>query len=168
MPTINSKIGEGVKAWHEDLINIYGSEIGDNTKIGSFVEIGKCKVGNNCIISSFCFLCEGVIVEDDVFLGPRVTMTNILYPRAFINQKDKFVPTMIRRGASIGAGAVIIAGVEVGRCALIGAGAVVSKDVMPYSITVGNPAKHWGWVCRNGCNMRSREVVCPTCGVTND
>ncbi len=174
-----------LKNYHESAYIDNGVEIGDHTRIWHFTHILKgAVIGKNCTIGQNCFIAgtigdnckiqnnvsifKGVILEDDVFFGPGAMTTNILFPRAFINQKDKFVPTMIRQGASIGAGAVIIAGVEVGKYALIGAGSVVSKGAMPYSITYGNPAKHCGWVCKNGCNMRSRDAVCVTCGVTND
>lgn len=168
MPIINSKIDKTVKIWHEDLVNIYDSEIGNNTKIGSFVEIGRCKIGTMCVISSFCFLCEGVTVEDGVFFGPRVTMTNILFPRALIEQKDNFVPTLIEAGVTLGAGAVIVAGVKIGKSALIGAGAVVTRDILSYALVSGNPATMQCWICKNGCKMRERHAECPKCGVTND
>ena len=145
----NSKMGKNVTIHHPGLVNIYDSEIGDNTKIGSFVEIGRCKVGARCVISSFCFLCEGVIIEDDVFLGPHVCTTNVSRPRAFIEQKDNFQETIIRTGATIGAGTVIVPGVTIGKFALIGAGSVVTKDILAYGLVYGNPASVVGWVTRN-------------------
>ena len=150
---INSKFGNNVKIWHPGLVNIYDSKIGHNTKIGSFVEIGNCKIGDNCVISSFCFLCEGVIIKDNVFLGPHVCTTNVLRPRAFINQKDNFKETIIDWGATVGAGTIIIPGVIIGEYALIGAGSVITKDVPAHSLAYGNPAKVVGQVDRNGLSI---------------
>ena len=151
MPTSNSMIGKNVVWWHKDsLINIYDSKIGEDTKIGNFVEIGKCVIGNNCSISSHCFLCEGVVLEDDVFVGPNVTFTNVLTPRAFINRKNELKPTLIKKGASIGAGAIIICGNIIGEYAMIGAGSVITKSVPDYALVYGNPAKVQGSVFKEG------------------
>ena len=157
MPVTNSKLGEGVIIHHPGLVNIYDSEIGHSTKIGSFVEIGKCKVGDRCVISSFCFLCEGVIIKDDVFLGPHVCTTNISRPRAFVDQKDNFQETIIRSGATIGAGTVIIPGITIGAFSLIGAGSVVTKNIPPYALAYGNPANIVGQVNLNGISINERH-----------
>lgn len=151
---INSEIGDNVIIHHPDLVNIYDSKIGRNTKIGSFVEIGGCKVGARCVISSFCFLCEGVIIEDDVFLGPHVCTTNVIRPRTFINQKDNFKETIIKKGATIGAGTVIVAGVIIGEYAFVGARSVVTKDIPHHALVYGNPARYVGMVDKNGIPIK--------------
>lgn len=144
---LNVKLGKGVRTF--GFVNLYGCEIGDDTKIGTFVEIQKgAKVGRRCKISSHSFLCEGVTIEDDVFVGHNVTFINDLYPRATAEngqlqtEKDwKCVPTLIKRGASLGSSATILCGVTVGEGAVVGAGSVVTKDVPPHSVVAGNPAR---------------------------
>ena len=145
--TPNVKLGKNVKIF--SFVNLYGCEIGDNTKIGTFVEIQKnAVIGRNCKISSHTFICEGVHIEDDVFIGHNVTFINDLYPRATTvsgklqTEEDwKVIETFIKKGASIGSSATILAGVTIGEFAVVGAGAVVTKDVPPNTIVVGNPAK---------------------------
>jgi acetyltransferase-like isoleucine patch superfamily enzyme len=141
------KFGQNVKL--AKFINLYGCEIGDNTKIGAFVEVQKnAKIGRNCKISSHTFVCEGVTIEDNVFIGHGVTFINDIYPRATApggalqTEKDwKVEPTLIKSGASIGSGATILARVTVGENAMVGAGAVVTRNVPPNSIVAGNPAR---------------------------
>jgi acetyltransferase-like isoleucine patch superfamily enzyme len=141
------KFGEGVKVY--DFVNLYGCEIGDYSKIGTFVEIQKgAKIGKNCKISSHTFICEGVTIEDDVFIGHNVTFINDMYPRATAEggglqtEADWVcIPTFVRKGASIGSSATILAGVTVGEKAIVGAGSVVTKDVPPLTIVAGNPAR---------------------------
>ena len=140
------KLGENVKL--SKFINLYGCEIGDNTKIGAFVEVQKhATIGRNCKISSHTFICEGVTIEDDVFIGHGVTFINDIYPRATISgqlqteQDWKVEPTLIRKGASIGSGATILARVTVGENAMVGAGAVVTRSVPANTTVAGNPAK---------------------------
>jgi acetyltransferase-like isoleucine patch superfamily enzyme len=141
------KLGENVKL--SNFINLYGCQIGDNTKIGAFVEIQKnATVGKNCKISSHTFVCEGVTIEDEVFIGHGVTFINDMYPRATTaagglqTESDwKVETTLIKKGASIGSGATILAGVTVGENALVGAGSVVTKSVPPNAIVAGNPAR---------------------------
>lgn len=143
----NVKKGKNVVI--RDFVNIYECEIGDNTKIAAFVEIRRgVKIGKNCKIEPFTFIPEGVIIEDEVFIGPHVTFTNDKYPRATTesgelkNSEDwKLQTTIVKRRASIGAGAVILPGVTIGENALVGAGSIVTKDVPPNKIVVGNPAK---------------------------
>ncbi len=129
--------------------NLYGCEIGDDVKIGTFVEIQKgSRIGNNCKISSHSFICEGVVLEDDVFVGHSVTFTNDLYPRATnadgtlqTGADWKCIPTLVKRGASIGSGATLLCGITVGEGAMIGAGSVVTKDVPTGATVAGNPAR---------------------------
>jgi len=142
----NVKLGANVKL--ATFINLYGCTIGDNTKIGTFVEVQKnAVIGKNCKIQSHTFICEGVIIEDDVFVGHGVTFINDKYPRAtngnggLQNEMDwKVVPTIVKKGASIGSGATILCNVTIGEKAIIGSGSVVTKDVPPYTIVAGNPA----------------------------
>jgi UDP-2-acetamido-3-amino-2,3-dideoxy-glucuronate N-acetyltransferase len=130
-------------------INLYGCQIGDNTKIGTFVEIQKgARIGKNCKISSHTFICEGVTIEDNVFVGHSVTFINDPYPRATTESgnlqiEDDWVciPTLVKKGASIGSGATLLSGITVGENAIIGAGSVVTKDVPPDTVVAGNPAR---------------------------
>ncbi len=141
------RLGEGVKL--SKFINLYGCEVGDHSKIGAFVEIQKnAKVGKNCKISSHTFVCEGVTIEDGVFVGHSVTFINDMYPRA-INldgslqtEADwKVDKTVVKKGASIGSGSTILANVTIGENAIVGAGSMVTKDVPPNTIVAGNPAR---------------------------
>ena len=141
------KLGKGVRIFA--FTNLYGCEIGDETKVGTFVEIQKgARIGRRCKISSHTFICEGVTIEDEVFIGHNVTFTNDLLPRATApggalqTEADwTCVPTRICRGASIGSGATLLCGITIGEGAIVGAGSVVTKDVAPHSIVAGNPAK---------------------------
>jgi len=141
------KLGKDVKVFA--FVNLYGCTIGDNSKVGTFVEIQKgAFIGRNCKISSHTFICEGVTIEDDVFIGHNVTFINDLYPRstraggALQAEADwKVVPTLIKKGASVGSSVTVLAGVTIGEGAIVGAGAVVTKDVPPWTIVAGNPAR---------------------------
>lgn len=146
--SIASDVQLGANVYLGPFINLYGCKIGDHTKIGAFVEIQKnAVVGSNCKISSHTFICEGVTIEDEVFVGHGVVFINDTYPRAAVagrlqTEADwKVEPTLVKRGASIGSGAVILSNVTIGEGAIVGAGAVVTKDVPPYTIVVGNPAR---------------------------
>jgi UDP-2-acetamido-3-amino-2,3-dideoxy-glucuronate N-acetyltransferase len=143
----NVKLGKNVRL--HDFVNLYGCEIGDDVKIGTFVEIQKgVKVGNRCKISSHSFVCEGVTLEEGVFIGHNVTFTNDLYPRATNRNGElqteadwKCVPTLVKQGASIGSGATLLCGITIGENAMIGAGSMVTKDVPAGAIVAGNPAR---------------------------
>lgn len=145
--TPDVKLGRNVKL--SKFINLYGCEVGDNTKIGAFVEIQKnARVGSNCKISSHTFICEGVTIEDDVFVGHGVTFINDAYPRATVaggglqTEADwRVETTRVKRGASIGSGATILCNVTVGENAIVGAGSVVTRDVPAKSIVAGTPAR---------------------------
>jgi UDP-2-acetamido-3-amino-2,3-dideoxy-glucuronate N-acetyltransferase len=140
-------LGENVVL--QDFVNLYGCAVGDNSKVGPFVEIQKgARIGKNCKISSHTFICQGVTIEDEVFVGHNVTFINDLFPRAATasgtlqtEQDWECVPTFVRRGASIGSSATILAGVTIGEGALVGAGSVVTKSVPPGVVVAGNPAR---------------------------
>ena len=141
------KLGKGVRLY--GFTNLYGCEIGDEVKIGAFVEVQKgAKIGSRCKISSHSLICEGVTLEEEVFIGHNVTFINDLYPRStdgegrLQTESDwKCVPTLVKKGASIGSSATLLCGITVGEYAIVGAGSVVTKDVPPYGVVVGNPAK---------------------------
>lgn len=145
--TPDVKLGKNVKIFN--FVNLYECEIGDNTKIGTFVEIQKgVKIGKNCKISSHSFICEGVTIEDNVFIGHNVTFINDIYPRATASdgklqtEKDwTCIPTLVKKGASIGSSATLLCGITIGENAIVGAGSVVTKDVPPNTIVVGNPTR---------------------------
>jgi UDP-2-acetamido-3-amino-2,3-dideoxy-glucuronate N-acetyltransferase len=150
MPVAESvRLGEDVRIFQPSLVNLYGCTIGDGTKVGAFVEIQKnAQVGARCKISSHTFICEGVIIEDQVFIGHGVMFTNDRHPRAtnedgsLQTEADWSVePTRIRRNASVGSNATIVSGVTIGTGAMVGAGAVVTRDVPDYAIVVGVPAR---------------------------
>lgn len=147
------QLGPGVKVFHPDLVNLYGCSIGADTKVGTFVEIQKnAVIGARCKISSHTFICEGVTIEDEVFIGHGVVFINDAVPRATADgqlqtEADwKVIPTRVERGASIGSGAVILCGVTIGAKALIGAGAVVTANVAPGTVVAGVPARLRGAV----------------------
>jgi UDP-2-acetamido-3-amino-2,3-dideoxy-glucuronate N-acetyltransferase len=141
------KLGENVKIY--DFVNLYGCQIDDNTKIGTFVEIQKgSTIGKNCKISSHTFICEGVTIEDNVFVGHNVTFINDLFPRATTsdgklqNENDwKCISSVVKKGASIGSSVTILCGITIGENAIVGAGSVVTKNINPNTIVAGNPAK---------------------------
>jgi acetyltransferase-like isoleucine patch superfamily enzyme len=147
MITPDVKLGRGVRIY--SFTNLYGCQIGDEVKIGTFVEIQKgARIGHRCKISSHTFICEGVVLEDDVFVGHNVTFINDLYPRATNGDGQpqteadwKCIPTRVERGASIGSGATLLCGVTVGRRAIVGAGSVVTRDVPADAVVAGNPAR---------------------------
>lgn len=150
----DAKLGKNAKIFHEHLVNLYGCEIGENTKIAPFVEIQKnAVIGKNCKVEPFAFIPEGVILEDEVFVGPHACFTNDKFPRATtvkgeLKTANDWVvgKTIVKRRASIGANATIMCGITIGENSMVGAGSVVTKDVPANSIVAGNPAKAIGKV----------------------
>lgn len=159
-------IGTGTKIWHFCHV-MKGCSIGENCNIGQNVVISPNVVlGNGVKVQNNVSIYTGVICEDDVFLGPSMVFTNVINPRAFIERKAEFKPTLIKTGASIGANATVVCGNSIGRYALIGAGAVVTRDVPDYALVYGNPARIQGWVCRCGeqIQFEGNSATCPSCG----
>jgi UDP-2-acetamido-3-amino-2,3-dideoxy-glucuronate N-acetyltransferase len=159
------EIGDGTMIWHFCHI-LSGTHIGQRCRIGQNVVIGpRVRVGNNVKIQNNVSVYQGVTLEDDVFCGPSMVFTNVITPRcAFPRNSDKdFAPTLVKRGASIGANATIVCGRTIGEHALIGAGAVVTKDVPPYAVVYGNPARQHGWACQCGAVLAfsGDQAQCP-------
>jgi UDP-2-acetamido-3-amino-2,3-dideoxy-glucuronate N-acetyltransferase len=164
------EIGEGTCIWHFCHV-LTGSRIGRGCRIGQNVVIGpRVSIGNNVKIQNNVSVYEGVTLEDDVFCGPSMVFTNINTPRSAFprNKSEDNLPTLVKRGASIGANATIICGHTIGEHALIGAGAVVTRDVPPYAVVVGNPARQRGWACECGIVLKfaANEARCRECGRT--
>lgn len=144
------KIGHGTKIWHFSHI-MQGCEIGENCNIGQNVVVSPhVRLGKNVKVQNNVSIYTGVICEDDVFLGPSMVFTNIVNPRSAIVRKDQYVETVVEKGASIGANSTIICGNKIGRYSFIGAGAVVTRDVKPYALVIGNPARQTGWMSEYG------------------
>jgi len=158
------KIGKGTKIWHFTHI-MSGCTIGEQCNLGQNVVVSPGVVlGNRAKVQNNVSIYTGVICEDEVFLGPSMVFTNVINPRSAVVRKDQYKPTHVGRGASIGANATIICGITIGMYAFIGAGAVVTKDVAPYELVVGNPARHAGWMSAFGHRLAfSPEgfAVCP-------
>ena len=161
------KIGKGTKIWHFSHV-MTGSEIGENCNIGQNVVISPgVKLGRNVKVQNNVSVYTGVTCEDDVFLGPSMVFTNIINPRSAIIRKGSYDTTIVEKGASIGANATIVCGNRIGTYSLIGAGAVVTKDVKPYSLVVGNPARQTGWISEYGHKLNfagSGTAICPESG----
>lgn len=161
------EIGKGSKIWHFSHI-MSDSQLGENCNIGQNVVISpKVKLGNNVKIQNNVSVYSGVICEDDVFLGPSMVFTNILNPRSAVIRRDSYVETIVKKGASIGANATVVCGNIIGEYSLIGAGAVVTKDVPAYALLVGNPARQIGWVSEYGHKLNFDEenvAICPESG----
>lgn len=160
-------IGKGTKIWHFSHI-MSGCTIGENCNIGQNVVVSpQVRLGRNVKIQNNVSVYTGVVCEDDVFLGPSMVFTNVLNPRSHVSRKNEYKTTVIRRGASIGANATVVCGHEIGEYALVGAGAVVTKDVKPYALMVGNPARQIGWVSAYGEKLRfgaDGTAACPATG----
>ncbi|MCX6257104.1 MAG: acyltransferase [Bacteroidia bacterium] len=161
------RIGNGTKIWHFTHI-MSGCEIGESCNIGQNVVVSPGVImGNNVKVQNNVSIYTGVICEDDVFLGPSMVFTNISNPRSSVIRKDKYEQTLVCKGASIGANATIICGHTIGAFAFVGAGAVVTKDVKPYSLVLGNPAHHAGWISEYGHRLHFNDngiAVCPESG----
>ena len=157
------EIGLGSRIWHYTHV-CTGARIGPGCVLGQNVMIGpRVRIGPRCKIQNNVSIYEAVTLEDEVFCGPSCVFTNVLTPRAFVERKSEFAPTLVKRGATIGANATIVCGVTIGRYALIGAGAVVTKDVLDYALALGNPARRRGWVSRTG-EVLGADLVCPRTG----
>jgi len=162
------EIGAGSKIWHFSHI-LKNTSIGKNCVLGQNVMAGpEVKIGNNCKIQNNVSIYKCVTLEDDVFCGPAMVFTNVINPRAFIERKDEFKETLVKRGATIGANATVICGITIGEYALVAAGAVVTKDVPAYALVAGVPAKPMGWVCRCGVTLKKYDkngkTTCKSCG----
>jgi UDP-2-acetamido-3-amino-2,3-dideoxy-glucuronate N-acetyltransferase len=163
-----SEIGDGTKIWHFSHV-MKNAKIGANCNIGQNVNIdGGVVVGNNVKIQNNVSLYTGVIVEDDVFLGPSCVLTNITNPRAQVSRRGLYEKTVLRRGATVGANATIVCGIELGRYCFIAAGAVVAKDVPDYALMIGAPARQVGWMSRHGIRLPKPDsegiMICPESG----
>jgi dTDP-4-amino-4,6-dideoxygalactose transaminase/acetyltransferase-like isoleucine patch superfamily enzyme len=163
-------VGPGTRVWHFVHVSA-GARVGARCSLGQNVFVGaRVPIGDGVKIQNNVSVYEGVEIEDDVFLGPSCVFTNVHNPRAFVERKHEYRPTRVRRGASIGANAVIVCGHDVGEYAFVGAGAVVTRDVAPYALVVGNPARRVGWMCRCGVRLpdvpalASAAPACPACG----
>jgi UDP-2-acetamido-3-amino-2,3-dideoxy-glucuronate N-acetyltransferase len=161
------EIGAGVKIWHFCHI-MSGCQIGEGCNIGQNVVVSpKVVLGKNVRVQNNVSIYEGVICEDDVFLGPSMVFTNVINPRSAVSRKHEYLPTLVRKGASIGANATILCGNEIGEYAFIGAGAVVTRPIPPYALVVGNPAKQIGWMSEFGHRLHfdaSNKAVCEESG----
>ncbi len=154
-------LGDGTKVWHFVHVSS-GARIGARCALGQNVFVGRgVRVGNGVKVQNNVSLYEGVEIEDDVFLGPSCVFTNVVNPRAFIERKQEYKPTRVRKGASIGANATIVCGVTLGEYCLVGAGAVVTRDVAAHALVVGSPARPVGWMCR--CGVRLPDLPSATC-----
>lgn len=157
------EIGDGTKIWHFSHV-LTGSIVGKKVSVGQNVVIGpKVSVGDECKIQNNVSLYEGVMLEEGVFCGPSCVFTNVTTPRAQISRREEFAPTPVRRGATIGANSTIVCGHELGEYCFIAAGSVVTKDVLPHALMMGNPARQRGWVSHSGEILRD-DMICPRTG----
>lgn len=155
-----AQIGSGTKIWHFSHI-MSSAKIGTDCILGQNVFIGnKVQLGNNVKVQNNVSVYEGVTCEDDVFLGPSMVFTNVMNPRSAVERKEEFKATLVKKGATIGANATIICGVTLGEYCMVGAGAVVTKDVKPYALVTGVPTKQTGWVSRSG-EILGDDLTCP-------
>jgi len=161
------EIGAGTKIWHFSHV-MSGSVLGTNCNLGQNVVVSpKVTLGNNVRVQNNVSIYEGVICEDDVFLGPSMVFTNVFNPRSAVSRKHEYMQTLVRKGASIGANATIVCGNEIGAFAFIGAGAVVTRPVPAYALVIGNPARQTGWMSEYGHKLKFDETgiaVCPESG----
>lgn len=158
-----AQIGNGTKIWHFCHV-MATAQIGENCVLGQNVFVGnKVVLGNNVKVQNNVSVYEGVVCEDDVFLGPSMVFTNVVNPRSTVNRKEEFKKTLVKRGATIGANATIVCGTILGENCFIGAGAVITKDVKPFALMIGVPARQKGWVSRSGAILGD-NLVCPETG----
>lgn len=156
-------IGKGTKIWHFSHI-MPNCELGENCNVGQNVVVSpKVVLGNNVKVQNNVSIYTGVVCEDDVFLGPSMVFTNVINPRSAVNRRGQYAQTIVRKGASIGANATIVCGNNIGEFAFIGAGAVVTKEVPPYALLVGNPAKQIGWISEYGHRLHFDEAGVAVC-----
>ncbi|MFW5966684.1 MAG: acyltransferase [Persicimonas sp.] len=159
-----AEIGEGTKVWHFCHV-CAGAQIGKGCTLGQNVYVaGGAVVGDGVKIQNNVSIYDGVELADDVFVGPSAVFTNVVTPRAHVSRRDEFVSTRVERGATIGANATVVCGVTIGAYAFIGAGAVVTDDVAPHRLVVGNPARPTGWMCRCGERLDAGPASAPVCG----
>lgn len=157
------QLGAGVKVWRHCHL-MPGCRLGDGVQLGQGCFLGRgVQVGRGSRLQNGAYLFEGVCLEEEVFIGPRVTFTNVRRPRAFLSQRGHFLPTRVGKGATLGAGSVILCGITIGRYALVGAGSVVTRDVPDYALVAGNPARQQGWVCRCGAPVQRQGMRCGAC-----
>jgi len=162
------KIGQGTKIWHFTHI-MPNCKIGEKCNIGQNVVVSpEVILGNNVKVQNNVSIYTGVICEDDVFLGPSMVFTNIINPRSAVIRKGQYVKTIVRKGASIGANATIVCGYDIGKFSFIGAGAVVTKEVLPYALVVGNPARQVGWMSEYGQRLQFDEDGIAKCPESNE
>lgn len=165
-----AQIGTGTKIWHFCHV-MSSAQIGERCNIGQNVFIAAdVKIGNNVKIQNNVSIYTGVIVEDDVFLGPSMVFTNVLNPRSHVGRKDEYQTTVVQKGASIGANATVVCGITLGHFCFVGAGAVVTRNVPDYGLVYGNPARLKGWMCQCGVELNfvgdkgTQAVTCEACG----
>jgi UDP-2-acetamido-3-amino-2,3-dideoxy-glucuronate N-acetyltransferase len=162
-----AEIGSGTKIWHFCHVMPY-ARIGQNCNIGQNVFIqSEVVIGNNAKIQNNVSVYTGVILEDDVFLGPSMVFTNVVNPRSHVNRRNEYQTTLVKRGASIGANAVVVCGCTLGRYCFVGAGAVVTRDVPDYALVYGNPARIQGWMCQCGVRLNFHPETDPTFATCN-
>ena len=161
------QIGAGTKVWHFSHL-MRGCHLGENCNIGQNVVIAEgVTLGRGCKVQNNVSIYQGVTCEDEVFLGPSMVFTNVLNPRAAVSRKSEYRPTLLKKGTTVGANATIVCGHTLGEYCLIGAGSVVTKDVLPFALMVGNPARRIGWVSRHGEKLQfdaDGRAVCPATG----
>jgi UDP-2-acetamido-3-amino-2,3-dideoxy-glucuronate N-acetyltransferase len=162
-----AKIGPGTKIWHWVHVSSEAT-IGADCTLGQNVYVGNARVGNNVKIQNNVSVYDAVVLEDDVFCGPSMVFTNVINPRSHIPRKSEYKQTVVKRGATIGANAVILCGHTIGSYAMIGAGAVIAKDVPDYALVVGVPGRRIGWICQCGVRLKqaNNHARCPACGLT--
>ena len=156
-------VGKGTKIWHFSHI-MSGAIIGERCSVGQNVNIGsRAVLGNGVKVQNNVSIYDDVVIEDDVFCGPSCVFTNVINPRAFVERKDEYKTTLVKKGASIGANATIVCGINLGRYCFVGAGAVVTRDVQDYAMVYGTPSRQHGWICECGEKL-PENLKCSQCG----